>query len=1036
VRRSLLVTGHAYRRMLKLPAFWIVSLIVPVFVLVAPAAEKFLGKTKTAAYVLVDKSGRYQAAIHRRLELDYQRQVLVQLMAYVEEWRASGPTPGAQAVAQMGSSSSDGVVADFVDAGGAPALLQKLKPKLLASAPPFQPPARPLVEIPIPTGVHAETADQFGASIGPHFQESSKTAAGNAGLALAVYIPGDVDSGGRVHVWTDGQGGADLVQDLKIELTQGLRQRALQAAGVNPLSAAQIESPNVSIAIAPPETTAPGGKARVHSALPLVLAYLLLVSMMITGSMMLQGLVEERSNKLLEAVLACVSPRELMVGKLIGISALGLSIIAIWISVALTIAKVQPSSPLRFLMPALASLWQSPWIAMAMLFYFLAGFLTIGMIFLGVGLVSDSMQEAQTYLMPLMLVVVFPSALLASAILRDPNGLIPRIFSWIPIYAPVTMLARLQSGVSRFDLVGTAAVLLAFGIMESFVLGRLFENNLIQTGHGFRLTGSKRRALVAGLAVVVAAAAFAVRHGRTPTRSGGELSAVTTATNPPPCSKQAAFSIAAGDWSGWSIDPRNWRFQPGPGLTTAEIPGLKVKWAFSYPGGKYGQPTLVGGRVFLTSTGGAIYSLDAKTGCLYWRFAQSARSRTTISIGPLPGVAPSGYAAYFGDMRANVYAVDAASGALLWKTRVDSHPRAILTGAPTLFKDWLYVPVSSDEEGTASLASYSCCTFRGSVVALRAATGEIRWKAFSIDRPPGPTVKNSAGTQMYGPAGGAVWSSPTVDAKRDRLYFTTGNSYTDVKEGGSDAVVAVDLASGRTIWKRETIKNDDDLSGCQPGRNLVNCPPTPGPDYDFGASPILAPLSNGKEILVAGQKSGVVFGIDADSGEILWSTHVGVGGFLGGVLWGMASDGHVLYVANSDVLMENGRPGLFALDLATGKDLWYTPSPKVGCGWTSGAPCFNSQSAAPFAIPGVIFAGTTDGHERAYTATDGRIFWDFDSARGTYHTVNGDDGQAGGSIDVSSGSLANGMLYLISGYRGILGGGSNDVLLAFSVDGR
>jgi polyvinyl alcohol dehydrogenase (cytochrome) len=142
-------------------------------------------------------------------------------------------------------------------------------------------------------------------------------------------------------------------------------------------------------------------------------------------------------------------------------------------------------------------------------------------------------------------------------------------------------------------------------------------------------------------------------------------------------------------------------------------------------------------------------------------------------------------------------------------------------------------------------------------------------------------------------------------------------------------------------------------------------------------------------------------------------------------------------VAHADVLVAgNGRSGLFALDPASGKDIWYVPSPKVGCGWAGSAPCFNAQSAAPFATPGVIFAGTTDGHERGYDAANGRILWDFDTARETYRTINGVDGQVGGSIDVTSGSLANGMLYLISGYRGVLGGRPNNVLLAFSVDGR
>jgi polyvinyl alcohol dehydrogenase (cytochrome) len=1115
VRRILLVTAREYRRMTTLPGFWIISLIVPVFVLVAPVAQNFLGKSKTAGYVVVDKSGRYEAQINRRLELEYQRQVLVQLLVYAEEWRASSTIPTVQLAPRVGTSSSDAVVEGFIAAGGAPTVLRQLNSRLAASAPAFQLPPRLLVEIPLPKGVNTDDADQFGATIGPHFQESSKTAAGSVGLAVAVYIPDNVDSGGQVRVWTNGPAGNALVQDLRIEVTQSLRLKALHAAGVDPLSAAQIESLSLLVSISPPEMPTPGGEAMVHSILPLALAYLLLASMMITGSMMLQGLVEERSNKLLEAVLACVSPRELMAGKLVGISAIGLSIVGIWVGAAVAIIDAEPSSPLGFLVPALASLRQSPGIAAAMLFYFLTGYLTIGMIFLAVGLIRDSMQEAQAYLMPLALVIAVPSAGLSSVIYRDPNGLVPRIFSWIPLYTPVTMLARLQGGVSRFDLFGTAAVLLVFGTLELYVLGRLFENNLIQTGRGFRFAGNIRRAIFVGLAVIVVAVAFAVRRGRgreqggdqgaadqsaalrsrgesvfrttcaschepaigrAPSReqlasfvpadivnaltsgtmkpmaasltnadiravatylTGRRPAAITTVADPPACPSSTNFSMAGGGWNGWSIDPRNWRLQPDPGVTAEQIPRLKVKWAFSYPGGNYGQPTLARGRLFLTSRGGAVYSLDAKTGCLYWRFAQSTPSRTTISVSPLPRGAPSGYAAYFGDTSASVYAVDAASGALLWKTRVDSHPRAVLTGSPTLFKDRLYVPLSSYEEGVASLPSYPCCTFRGSVVALDAATGKPLWKAFAIDRPPVPTIKNSAGTQMYGPAGAAVWSSPTVDAKRDRLYFATGNSYTDAKEEGSDALVAVDLASGRTVWRRQVTENDDDLSGCTSGRKLVNCPTTRGHDYDFGAAPILVPLSNGKDVLVAGQKSGVVFGIDPGSGTVLWRTQVGVGGFLGGIEWGMATDGQRLYVANADVVVaENGRPGLFALDPATGKDIWYAPSPKVGCGWTGSAPCFNAQSAAPFAMPGVIFAGTTDGHERAYAAADGHILWDFDTARGTYRTINGIDNQAGGSIDVSSGSLANGMLYLISGYRGILGGGSNNVLLAFSVDGR
>jgi polyvinyl alcohol dehydrogenase (cytochrome) len=1097
MRRVFLVTAREYRRIVSLPGFWIVSLIVPVLVVLAPLASS-LGKSKTSGYVLVDKSGGYAARIDRRLELDYQRQVLLQLLMYVREWRAgAGSTPDIQSSSQAGTSSSDAMIEGFIGAGGAPAVLRQLKPRLLPAAPPFEPPLRPLVEIPVPSSVDTSDPDRFGASIGPRFQESIRTDAGSVALAVAVYIPQNVDSGGQVRVWSSGPAGASLIQDLKLELTDALRLKALRGAGIDPLSAARIGGLSAPVSVAAPEAPAPGSQSQVRPGLPLVMAYLLLASMFITGSMMLQGLVEERSNKLLEAVLACVSPRDLMIGKLAGISAIGLSIIGIWVSAAVVIIRVYPASPLGFLLPALAFIRETPWMAAARFFYFLGGFLTIGMIFLAVGLTRESMQEAQAYLTPIAMVIAMPTALVIPMISRDPGGLIPRIFSWIPIYTPVTMLARLESGVSSFELVGTAAVLLAFGALELFALGRLFETNLVQTGRSFALNANIRRPLVYAIAIILVAGVMAVRHRlTTPAKTGGQAAAVRShgealftqscaqchqpavgrapgrrqlaafdaadivksltsgsmmpmaadmsaadidaiassltgrepssaaaSADPPACPNPGAFNMAAGDWSGWSIDPDNSRFQPAPGLTAAEIPRLKVKWSFSYPGGNYGQPVVAGGRLFLTSRSGAIYSLDARTGCRYWRFAQSVPSRSTISVGPLPRIAPSRYAAYFGDASAYVYAVDAATGALLWKTRVDSHPRARLTGSPVLFKGRLYVPVSSDEEGVATLASYSCCTFRGSVVALDAATGKMIWKAFAIERASAPAGRNSAGTTMYGPAGAAVWSAPTIDSKRGRLYFATGNSYTDVKEQGSDAIAAVDLESGRILWRSQVTERDNDLSGCTEGAQLVNCPKIHGHDYDFGASPILLPVSSAKDIVVAGQKSGAVFGIDPASGAVLWRTQVGAGGFLGGIQWGMAADGRKVYVANSDVITaENGRPGLFALDPATGKDIWYVPSPKVACSWSRGTPCFNAQSAAPFAIPGVIFAGTTDGHARAYAAVDGRILWDFDTAHG--------------AIDVSSGSLADGLLYLISGYRGVLGGGSDNVLLALSVDGR
>ena len=508
------------------------------------------------------------------------------------------------------------------------------------------------------------------------------------------------------------------------------------------------------------------------------------------------------------------------------------------------------------------------------------------------------------------------------------------------------------------------------------------------------------------------------------------------AGDPPVCAPGGKFSLSGPGWNGWSIDARNSRFQPDPGLSSAGVPRLKVKWSMTYTGGRYGQPIIVGGRLFLTSSSGRIYSLDAKTGCMHWRFDADAGVRTTPMIGRLKGGAPSGYLMYFGDFQRNVYALDAASGKLQWKMNIEKHPRSVLTGAPVLYQGLLYVPLSSWEETAGGVGSYGCCTARGGLAALDAKNGSLVWKTYAIEQEPQPTVKNAAGTQMYGPAGAAVWSAPTIDAKRRLVYIGTGDTYTDVKENGSDAIMALDLASGKIKWRNQVTENDSFLMGCNRG-GTVNCPTVLGPDHDFGASPILLTLPNGKDIILAGQKSGVAFGMDPDNeGKTIWRNKVGNGGALGGIEWGMAADAKRLYVAVADLGMPppQGKAGLYALDPATGDQEWYTAAPKVNCSYRGR--CLLGQSAAPTVIPGLVLSTTIDGHLRAYGANDGKIVWDFDTAAQKYRTINGVKDQSGGSLDVAGPVLAGGLMYIISGYAGALGGAPDNVLLVFSVDGK
>ena len=509
---------------------------------------------------------------------------------------------------------------------------------------------------------------------------------------------------------------------------------------------------------------------------------------------------------------------------------------------------------------------------------------------------------------------------------------------------------------------------------------------------------------------------------------------------------KARFSASGANWNGWGSDLANTRFQPaGPaGLTAAQVPRLKLKWAFAFPNTfvAYGQPTIVGGRIFVASANRNIYSLDAQSGCQYWSFEAQSPVRTAIVVAAIPGERPR-QVAFFGDQRANAYAVDASSGELLWKVHIDDHPRAKIVGAPQYFDGRLFVPLTDAEEGPAMNPQYECCSGRGALVALDAASGKQIWKTYTIAEEPHPVSKNSAGARIWGPSGASIWSAPTIDVERKVIYAGTGDNFSEPGSKTSDAVLAFDLQTGKLLWSRQLTEADVFNMACV-GPSKASCPEQAGPDFDIGASPILVKLANGKRALLVSQKSGIAHALDPDkNGEILWQVRVGRGSALGGIQWGSASDGTNMYVAVSDigflkmgfgagqklVVDPKAGGGLFALDAATGKKVWSAAPPPCG----DRPNCSPAQSAAVTAIPGIVFSGSVDGHLRAYSAEDGKIIWDFDTTQ-EFTTVNGVTAK-GGSMDGPGPTIAGGILYAGSGY-GAWGGLPGNVLLAFSVDGR
>jgi polyvinyl alcohol dehydrogenase (cytochrome) len=538
-------------------------------------------------------------------------------------------------------------------------------------------------------------------------------------------------------------------------------------------------------------------------------------------------------------------------------------------------------------------------------------------------------------------------------------------------------------------------------------------------------------AMVSG-AMVIQASGLSQEESRAVARflTGKDFSSGATAMAGQCSLPPKTFSIAAGDWNGWGVDTDNSRYQPKPGLAAADVSKLKLKWAFGFPGDRvaYSQPSVVGGRLFVGSAAGNVYSLDANTGCSYWTFNAGAGVRTAIVVAKAKS--GKGYVAYFGDQGGTVHAVDAETGRELWKVKMDDHPAARLTGTPAFYAGRLYVPVSSIEEGSAAQGKYECCKFRGALAALDAETGKQIWLTHPIAAEPKPYKKSRLDVQMWGPAGAAIWSAPTVDAKRKVVYASTGDSYTDVEVDTDDAIIAFNMDTGKIVWSKQVLEKDNFIVGCPNG---PNCPDSKGPDYDFGSATILRSIGGGKQVLIAGQKSGIVWGLDPDQkGKVLWQMKVGEGSALGGVEWGHAADEKNTYAAISDrTVRQGGKPGIYALDLATGKLEWSTPAPKITCAVPAG--CIPGQSSAVSVIPGVVFSGALNGHFRAYSTKTGEILWDYDTEQ-NFDTVNKVPAK-GGSLDAGGPAIANGMVFTNSGY-GSFGGAPGNVLLGFSIDGK
>ena len=519
--------------------------------------------------------------------------------------------------------------------------------------------------------------------------------------------------------------------------------------------------------------------------------------------------------------------------------------------------------------------------------------------------------------------------------------------------------------------------------------------------------------------------------------AAGRLLGSSTSGNasemPNQCGKDApALALGKGTaWPNWGGDLGNTRFQPAgkTSVSAANVKTLKLKWAFGLPHStsSYSQPTVAGGWVFVGADTGTIYAIDEATGCVHWSFKTKSGVRNAMVVGPGAGGKPM---VYFGDLRANVYGLDARTGQQVWTVKVDNELASRVTASPALYQGRLYVPVSSWEEFAAKTVEYGCCRSVGAVLALDAATGRQIWKTMTIPGPLKVLRTNSKGVDQYGPAGAPVWNTPTIDPVRHAVYFGTGDATTYPAAETSDAVMALDMDTGKMLWSYQVHSKDSFLVGCRAGDTLTeNCPKVQGPDWDIPAPAILTTAPGGKRLILVGTKPGDVLALDPDNkGALVWRVNVSGPKLAGdgpaaptpvitGVLWGGAVENGVVYYG-----LTGG--GMAALKVATGERVWRAP--------------LNSSPQAPIshgspstAVPGAVFVGGIDGKLHAVSTKDGAVLWTAETAR-PFDTVNKVQAK-GGSIISGGPTVAGGMVFIGSGYA-VNRGAPGNVVLAYGVN--
>ena len=521
---------------------------------------------------------------------------------------------------------------------------------------------------------------------------------------------------------------------------------------------------------------------------------------------------------------------------------------------------------------------------------------------------------------------------------------------------------------------------------------------------------------------------------------------------PQMCSPRRPVIVTAGEEDNWGYGNGNRRaVTDGVSISPSNVGKLRLRWSLAIPGATEmrSQPVAAGGVLFLGTANGNVLAIDQRDGCIHWQFAADSTVRSSLNLDTTSdGVATL----FFADDLGTVYAITADEGRLRWKRSLRWFPVSVISGSLTFHEDRLYVPISTFETALAGLDSYPCCRSHGGVVALDTRAGEVLWEYHTTPN----AVKvgtTGAGTDVWGPSGAAVWTTPAVDPERGLVYVGTAQNMSAPATYNSDSVIALSIETGEVDWVYQGLAGDVWNAACLTGG--ANCPENAGPDFDFGGGITLTRTADGHDIILAGQKSGQVHALDPDrKGAPVWQRRLSMGTSNGGIHWGVATAGNTVWVTIADPPRQREgyvpKPGIHALDLATGDIRWSLPvargcqfdpneAPRVGLAAMRDAGPANpwpacsfyyGHSAAPLYANGVLFAGALDGKLRILDAATGHLLRIIDTKR-HYDADNGVQGH-GGAIDLSGVVVDGDRLFITSGY-GMFGQMPGNVVLAYEL---